>query len=342
MVRPKKRPGEAKATKRPTTRISSKKVAPTPGAAQPTLEQVLAGRTAALETALKRAFGAVPLRVFELSSHTAQVRFIAVGGTAKPLWHMMTSGLLAHGAEISFRVMRARGETVPPPWLRTFFTSLIGRAADGALTEGQVLHFDEKFGTGLAEIDTDMQAVALGIDPLFALPQVLLAVGLTRDEERLVREWSPQGFLEVLARIEPSLTTDLERPSSLVSPRTRGVIESRVSAEGSSLGVLQVTSSEVSSSPDGELTWSLAADAIETVLSLVKGRIGHLRPFSVKTANSTVDLIPADFPSVERVEGRLTIKLSQPAARQVRATLKAKPGQYRFEALPKLTLDVVA
>lgn len=265
---------------------------------------------------------------------------MAVSG-AKPHWQFLTSGLLKHGAELSFRVLRSKDELTPPSWFTTFWHSLTARAGTDALADGQVLRFAEKFGLGLTEIDTDMQGVALGIDPLFSVPQVLLAVGITRDEERLVREWSPRGLLEVLARVDPSLITDLGRASALVSPRTRMVIENRVAAEGSSLGVMLAPTSQISGTNAAGLTWSLSAEAIETVVALLKGRIGHLRPFSVKAPGTVVELIPSDFPTVERVGETLTIKLSQPAARQLRATLKAKPGSYTFEALPKFTLTVV-
>jgi hypothetical protein len=144
-------------------------------------------------------------------------------------------------------------------------------------------------------------------------------------------------MLEVLARVDSSLVTDLERASTLVSPRTRIVIEQRVEAEGSSLGVMLARVSQVEG-----LEWSLSVDAVDTVLALLKGRIGHLRPFSVKSGQTTVEVIPSDFPSVERSAQGLVIKLSQPAARTVRATLKAKPGTYQFEALPKFSLTVVA
>jgi len=344
MARATKKPATAKPTKRDALRAGSKKpskpariaapVVPRP----PTAAQRLASDQASLDAAVARVWGSAR---HSLTIAGIEVRFQAMTG-AKPHWQFLTAGLLKHGAELSFRVLRAKDELTPPGWLTTFWQSLIERAGTEALADGQVVRFAEKFGLGLTEIDTDMQGVALGLDPLLGVPQVLLAVGITRDEERLVREWSPRALLEVLARVDPSLITDLGRASTLVSPRTRMVIENRVAAEGSSLGVMLAISSTISGSPTAGWTWALSVEAVDTVVALLKGRIGHLRPFAVKAQDTVVELIPSDFPAVERVGDALIIKLSQPAARQVRATLKAKPGTYTFEALPKFTLTVVA
>ena len=151
---------------------------------------------------------------------------MAVSG-AKPHWQFLTSGLLKHGAELSFRVLRSKDELTPPSWFTTFWHSLTARAGTDALADGQVLRFAEKFGLGLTEIDTDMQGVALGIDPLFSVPQVLLAVGITRDEERLVREWSPRGLLEVLVTNASLCNERMER--KLFSASTKLVPSSRES-----------------------------------------------------------------------------------------------------------------
>ncbi len=305
----------------------------------PSAAERLAADRARLEATVARVWGS--LRVQTMTLAGVAVRFIAVAG-AKPHWQFITSGLLVHGAELTFRVLRPKEELTPPAWLWAMLASLIERAGTEALADGQVVRLPQKFAAGAPEIDTDMQAVALGVDPLFSTPMILVAVGLTRDEERLVREWSPRAMLEVLSRVDPSLVTDLERPSTLTSPRTRVVIEQRVEAEGSSLGVMLAQVSEVSGSPATGLSWSVSAEAVETIIALLKGRIGHLRPFTVKAAQTAVELIPSDFPSVERSAEGLVIKLSQPAARQLRATLKAKPGTYQFEALPKFSLAVVA
>ena len=293
-----------------------------------------------MKAALARVWG--PLRVQTAPVAGIEVQFVTIAGQ-KPQWQFISSGLLAMaGAEVAFRLVRKPEELTMPGWVEAMFQSLVERAGSESFTEGQVIRFAQKLGHGVPELDTDMQAVALGIDPRFGTPQVLVAVGLTRDEERLVREWSPLALLDVLARLDPTLVTDLERPSTLVSPRSRGIIEQRVASEGSSLGVMLANESTVEGTAAEGVTWSLSVEAVETVMSLLKGRTGHLRPFAVKAKGSTVDVIPADFPSVERTFESLIIKLSQPAARQVRASLKAKPGSYRFEALPKFTLVVVA
>ncbi len=307
--------------------------------AAPSATERLAANQTQVTAAIARVWGA--MRAQRLSLGGTEVRFVAVAGP-QPHWQFVTTGLLVHGAELAFRLRRPREELTPPAWVWVMLQSLIERSGTEAVADGQVVRFRQKFGEGLPDIDTDMQAVALGVDPLFSTPLILVAVGLTRDEERLVREWSPRALLEVLGRVDPTLVTDLERQSTVTSPRTRLIIEQRVETEGSSLGVLLAARSDVAGAGATGLSWSLSVEAVETVLALLKGRIGHLRPFAVKAGETVVEVIPSDFPSVERSAEGLLIKLSQPAARQLRATLKVKPGTYQFESLPKFSLCVVA
>ncbi len=346
MARPTKTTGAGKSARRATSRNSSKK-APAP-ASTPAGEakeaksaaaaaQLAQARSAQVEAALAKVFTTVGVPTPQtLRVAGVDVRCAAVAG-ARPHWLFVTHGLLPVGFELSFRVLRPKEELAPPTWVTGMLASLIERAPSEGVREGQVVNFAQKFGAGLAEIATDMQAVVLGVDPLVGSPLVQVAVGLTRDEERLVREWSPRAMFELLAKVDPQLVTDLERASTLVSPRTRGIIEQRVEAEGSSLGVLWVEQSTVSAKP---LRWSVPADAVETLLALLKGRIGHLRPFSVTSNQATVEVVPADAPSVERSATGLVIKLNQSGARQWRAQLKAAPGVYAWESLPDFSVEV--
>ncbi|MFO0596812.1 MAG: suppressor of fused domain protein [Myxococcaceae bacterium] len=272
---------------------------------------------------------------------------IAFAALEKPKahWHLMTFGLATRGFELSLRVLRAKEELAPPAWPVTLLTTLIERATSGVLhgDTNQVLLLEQGLAPGLT---TDLTGLIFAVDPgagtlktAFDEAPVLLVVPVTADEVRTVREWSPSGLVDVLSKVDPLLLTDLERASLLQSPRARVLIEQRIEREGSSLSTLTSERGEVKKTGKG-LSWSMPVATAETLISLVKGRTGHQRPFAVVAPGLEVKVINADAPSVS-LEGRtLTLKLSLVAARQLRAQLRAKEGTWRFDFLPDFELVI--
>jgi hypothetical protein len=255
-----------------------------------------------------------------------------------PYWHLVATGRAGDGLALSLRVPRQPVDAAPPAWAVSLMETL-AHPSLSSLGEGQSLRLD-RFGGP----ESELSAVAFDRDPeLVAGPlvRVLAVVGLTADEERTARAWSPTGFLEIFAKVSPLWLTDDTRASLLHSPRTRMAIDQRVEREGSSMGTLTEPRSEVSESK-GQLTWRLGSGAVDTVLALLKGRTGHLRPFSVVSQSHVVEVVAGDAPHAQLHDTTLTLKLSQPAARALRATLKARPGRYTWDQLPQFALEVEA
>ncbi len=249
----------------------------------------------------------------------------------RPHWELRTEGL---EQELWLRVAKAKEELEVPSWAPALLSTLVARVQSGELTPdpNQIVVLANGVAPGLAS-----ELSGLAFTPI---TDGLLAVPVMRDEAKAVREWSPTGLIDVLARVDPHLVTDLERPSLLQSPRARVLIEQRMDLEGSSMSSMTAEVSEFAKSAAGH-TWKLSSDAVETLISLLKGRIGHLRSFSVASDSHRVEVINADAPSVAFAPKVTTVKLSMVAARQLRAQLKAKPGSYAFEQLPGLTMQVV-
>jgi hypothetical protein len=272
---------------------------------------------------------------------------VAAVRAPKPHWLFVTTGLWLRGVELCLKVPHRAEDVGPPAWALDTVRTLVGHAAsvDGPpLTSAQVLTLGAPFAPG-SEM-TSFAFVAESTLGSVVTPHdtvhPLLAVGLTRDEERIVREWSPTALLEVLAQADALLATDIERSSLLLSPRARLHIEQRVEREGGSLSVMWAQRSSLVAAGPAATTWTLSSDAVETFVSLLKGRIGHHRGFSVHTAGSTsVDVIPADRPSLIMTGDAGRIELSQPAARALRAALRPRAGRYAIESLPELTIEVV-
>lgn len=271
---------------------------------------------------------------------------VAACRAPKPHWLYVTTGLWPRSVELCLKVPQWTEEPSPPAWASGAFRTLVGIAASPegpSLTDAQVVTLGVPFAPG-SELTSfafiDEPTLGTVVTPYDSV-KPLLAVGLTRDEERIVREWSPTALLEVLGQADALLATDLERSSLLLSPRARTHIEQRVEREGSSLSVMWAARSSLVAQPQGS-TWSLSANAVETFVSLLKGRIGHHRGFAVHAAGSTtVDVAPADRPSLVAVGASSRIELSQPAARQLRAVLRPKEGRYTIDSLPELIIEVV-
>lgn len=249
----------------------------------------------------------------------------------RPHWAFRTEGL-PH--ELTLRVLKRKEDFDAPGWGTALLAQLVERIEAGTLTPAEhlVLQLTAPLAPG---IDTELSAL------LFApIETGWLVVALTHDEAQLVREWSPAGLLEVMSKLDPRLMVDLERLSLLQAPRARAVIEQRVAQEGSSMSSMSATVSQLTKTGD-TTTWRLSADAVDTFIALLKGRIGHLRGFSVVSGAHRVEVVSADRPGVEVAAKSATLKLSLVAARQLRATLRAAPGRYVFESLPGFTLLVL-
>ena len=300
----------------------------------------LTERHAALRHHLWPTSGSIVSTVDEVTIHCGSVT------RGRPHWHLLTEGLGQRGYELSVRVQREKEEFAPPAWAVNLLSTLIARAKAGQLSAdtNQVMVLAQGVAPGT---DSELFGVVFTADPEAPglvtahdhLP-ILLAVPVTRDEARAVREWSPPALVEVLGKVDPLLITLLDRPSLLQSPRARILIEQRMEKEGSSLSTMTASTSQASKT--GEVvTWRLSVDGVDTLCSLLKGRIAHQRPFSVVSGASRVEVVNGDPALVELSKRALTMKLTLVAARQVRSLLKSKPGNYTFEQLPNFVLTVV-
>lgn len=273
--------------------------------------------------------------------------WVMLASKPRPHWHLLTEGLWRLGFELSLKVVKERDEVAPPAWALALLERQIRRAQaqPGPLPDGSWCVVEA--APMVPGADSDLGALAFARDssfPSIHTPWVQLPVWqlvpLTRDEARLVREWSPAGLLEVLAAVDPPLIADAARPSLLQSPRARLAIEQRVAREGSSLSAMQSRVSKVARARDGA-TWRMSADAVDTFLALLKGRTAHQRSFTVKGAGAPVEVRPGDLPALEAGDEGHVLKLSQAAARQLRAQVKARAGRYAIDALPGFALEVV-
>ncbi len=329
-------PKRARTSARPQARQSE----PLPIEA-PTPQEILAAARVSLSSQLQHLWKETPTQRALFDGVTVHQALMPL---PVPHWHLVTEGLAGVGFELTLRVPGESGERAPMPWALELMGHLIasGRAGQLARANGQTITLARPLGGSAST----MQSVALGPDSLLkplatpggAVP-VWVIFGLTPDEARITREWNPGGLLEVARAVNALLVTDLERSSLLMSPRARSVIEQRVEREGSAMEGFATRISELKQT-ERATTWRLGSDAVETVVSLLKGRIAHQRAFQVRAGTQVVEVTPVD--AAPSGVSPHVLKLSQTAARQMRATLKSKPGTYTWEALPDFKIEIVS
>src|SRR5207249_3966557 len=133
-----------------------------------------------------------------------------------------------------------------PVWAVNFLQNLARYVFRTGNVFGVHHHLDLNGPIALGEA-TDIQAALFVADP--ELPaintpngrvQFLQVVGLTRDEMHALEEWQPAPVVELLARDNPLLITDLKRKSILRDPETARAIEEGALRDGSSANGIYV------------------------------------------------------------------------------------------------------
>lgn len=214
-------------------------------------------------------------------------------------WHYVTYGLTelydkesedpaesGWGFELTFRLRRAAADTEAPMWA----VSMLQNLARYVFESGNVLaagdHIDMN-GPIVQGSPTAIRAIAFTADP--ELPAIdspngrvrfIQVVGLTLDEYAAIQDWDTHGLLELLARNDPLLVTDLERASLLDDPATADEIRRRTASEGSSMSAINVTRLDWSTAGDVP-TLTVGALAVDRLRRLAVGRLGFGRPFTI-------------------------------------------------------------
>lgn len=269
----------------------------------------------------------------------------AAGSRVRPHWHLVTNGLAARGFELSLKVPRPKEELTPPAWALLLLSLVVRTAKEQALTPPSLVPLTPgALGVG---IENDLTAFSLSVDRDLGLVggaalkvPVLTIVGMFDDEVRLSIEWSVSGLLEVYGSADPLMTTDLERSSLLLSPRTRTQLEGRVEREGSSTQVLTAHTSQLEVVKD-HVKWTLDAPTSGRFAALLKGRVGHGRGFEVRSRHAVVEVVAGEAPAISTTVDGLRLKVDLPTARAMRALLRGRAGTFKWDVLPQLTLSVV-
>jgi hypothetical protein len=239
-----------------------------------------------------------------------------------PHWHAVSRGLAELGwdFELTFRLARDPAETEPPMWVAHLLERLAGYVEETGNWFEQYHHMD--LGGDIAPgRRTLVRAVAFVQDP--ELPPVdgprgpirfLQVVGLTGDEYAATQSWSVHGFLQLLARRDPLLITDLDRPSATDDPEVADAVERGERRDGSATASLSL--SEFGWRPDGDLVLlAVGANVTELVARTLRGRLPFGRSLLIVGPESSVDVSSGSFSVGAAPEsgGRLELVLTDEA-----------------------------
>lgn len=233
--------------------------------------------------------------------------------------------------------VRVRGEATmwPALFLRGLCRYMI--TSGRALEVGQFMPFPApitRFAVAPAEAGqmpaTPMNAACVTTDP--ALPrieapggavEVRRAYGVYTDELRLFEVWSAAGFVDAVRAKDPTLTTDIARPSHAADPSVASAVEAGAAREGSTFGFVAVPGvgwSEDASGIRVQLPGGAQATRIHRMLSarLPFGR--HLLVHDEDPANPLAVAFEPSEQTGMRIEGP-TLILSLPADHSLFASL---------------------
>jgi len=283
----------------------------------------------------------------------------------RPHWNFVTYGfselyeksgpdpaVSGHGFELTFRLACAAEEMEPQKWALAFLQDL-GRSvieSGHRFTVGD--HLDLK-GPILPGPDTTIVAVAFTADgDLKRLDgpngsvDFIQAVGLTADEFLAAKRWNTAGVVEMVARSNPRLITDVRRRSVLENAALKAEVESKALEEGSSTGALfnEATSFQLEkrllrkSRVLGRLAHAPAREAAQ----VLAGRVPFGRSLTLAGAAQSIVFEPADT-AQWTVDGEATLRIGLDRSQAVVLSLALGrgPGQFTVPGLEGLRFEVV-
>lgn len=211
--------------------------------------------------------GQGPSPLAEVTGHWVTAP-MAQPGAARHHWHLVTRGLSqlgeadagaevlagGWGFELSMRVVEGdpdpqaerEGEGEGVAWAVDLLTNLAAYVWKTGHPFAAGHHLDLRGPMRIGH-QTAITAAAVvddpGLEPLagpFGPVEFLQVVGLSADELELCRAWSTAAVIELLARDDRWLVTDLGRPSLLDDPVIAAEVAARAGAEGSELTALHI------------------------------------------------------------------------------------------------------
>lgn len=275
-------------------------------------------------------------------------------------WHLVTCGLTelhgkespdpdvsGWGFELTFRIGPADPED-PPLWAVDFLAALASYVwagkhpfAAGHLVDlrGPIkLHSESALTAGVVVEDP-----ALGfLDSPFGQLQFLQVVGLTAAELELCRAWNASGVVELLARRDPLLVTDLGRADITDDAELAAEAAERAGREGSALHELRIGTLQLSRGLRGRATVQLGAGAAAALgPALRRELVGEGASFVVTGDESELRFVVGAEPQWGWTDAGIQATVAPDGLEYVAGLFDGRTGWGRASDWPGLRFHVV-
>jgi hypothetical protein len=279
-----------------------------------------------------------------------------------PHWHYVSYGMSelygkgedsdpeesGWGFEFTFRLVRDPAEETPPVWAANLLQNL-GRYVFSSGNHFEAGHHMDANGPIAADrADSEIQAVVFATDPelgVISTPhgrlRFLQVVGLAREEYEAARGWNAAAMLEILEPKIPLFVTDIDRGSLLADPEVAAAVQAGVEREGSSSGMLYVTTADWTDEPDGTTVLRLGALQAPMIRQSLSGRLPYGRELYLVAGETMLCFEPAEALSVARDNGALTIGVPDGALDGLLGAIRSEAGRVPVPSLPGLAVEIV-
>lgn len=250
------------------------------------------------------------------------------------------------GHELTFRLAGAPGEE--PLWA----VDLLANLAAYVWTSGHPFapgHHLDLGGPIRLDSDTALRAAIVVVDPglgrlrgPFGRVEMLQVVGVTADELELCRSWSTEGLVELLARRDPLLVTDLARRSVLADPAVAAEARRRAGADGSSMTELRVASLVVRRRPRALVVTMGAGASAALGPALRREMVGDGASFVAVGDSTSLRFEVAETATVDRSDpATLVVRVPLEEVAALSGLFDGRVGWGRRPAWPGLRWHVV-
>lgn len=268
-----------------------------------------------------------------------------------PHWHYVTYGFTelyekesedlevsGYGFELTFRLKRGK-EKQPPTWPVSLLQNLARYVFSSGNAFGPGHHMN---ANGPIALETDTQLTALGFrtDPELGELDTpnghfmfLQVVGLTEDEMDAMMCWNGEKFLAELERQIPLCITDLSRPSMMENPSLRAAWQAGMNLDGSSTGFLYMDELEAKLE-NGHAALRLGAGHDQTLVRMLRARVGKGRTLFLQSRNQAVMLRPGKQANVHEKDGLPVLTLTKEALEELCGVLQPHAGTYALSTFP--------
>lgn len=280
-----------------------------------------------------------------------------------PHWHFVTYGFSelyekewedpehsGYGFELTFRLKKGDSDTEPPNWALNFLQN-IARYVFSTGNYFEAGHYLNANGPIAAGTDSLIGSITFIEDP--ELPamdtqngrvEFLQIVGITVDEEDVIKCWNSTEVLKVFSKYMPLYITDLNRDSLLNNEEIKALIEKGTEKDGSNTGTLfndKLSWKESKGLLTGkryEIT--IGAHQAETIGKVLKGRILKERELYLIGKNNNIIINYSKEPEVKINENNLELKISKETAIEIASELIPKEKSFTLNTMKKIKFKI--